>query len=61
MAVNVTIEGREKPVPRSQRASVSRADQFRRCADEVKDISVLQYATATQHGEPTLIANLPLY
>ena len=40
MAVNVTIEGREKPVPRSQRATVSRADQFRRGADEIKDISV---------------------
>ena len=40
MAVNVTIEGREKPVPRSQRASVNRAAQFRRGVDEVKDISV---------------------
>ena len=40
MAVNVTIEGREKPVPRSQRASVNRATQFRRGVDEVKDISV---------------------
>ena len=40
MAVNVTIEGREKPVPRSQRASVNRSTQFRRGADEVKDISI---------------------